>query len=294
MRLSENLFNRTALSFILLTAIIISIPGYSYSQTPGESIFTTTCQVCHTIGKGRLVGPDLLDIENRRTEDWIIGFVKSSQDMVNSADQDAIALFNEYNKIVMPDQFLSDKEIKDVLVFIREQSLAGDFTKEIQEQITLGSGISLDHASENEITLGQKLFLGEIALTEGGPACISCHTVVNDNIISGGLLAVDLTTVFKRLKEQGINAIISDPPFPVMKTAYNNHQIKKDEAFYLIAFLKEVDFISPVQKPDIFQRIFLFESIFGGIVLFVVYGGLWRNRKRKPVNDKIFKRQLKT
>lgn len=294
MRLSKTLFNRTALSSILLVATIILIPGYSHSQSQGESIFTKTCQVCHTIGKGRLVGPDLLDIENRRTEDWIIDFVKSSQDMVKNDDPDAIALYNEYNKIVMPDQNFSDTEIKAILLFIKEQSLEEGFSVEMPEQIAGSSGMSLDHAGENEITFGQNLYLGELALTEGGPACISCHTIVNDNIISGGLLAVDLTNVFTRLKEQGINVIISDPPFPVMKTAYNNHQITKDEAFYLIAFLKEVDFVSPIQKPDISQRIFLFESIFGGIVLFVVYGGLWSNRKRKPVNDKIFKRQLKT
>lgn len=292
MLLLETLFNRMALIFILLVATIIFIPEYSYSQSPGESIFTRTCQVCHTIGKGRLVGPDLLDIENRRTEDWIIGFVKSSQGLVNSDDQDAITLFNEYNKIVMPDQDLSGAEIKDVLLFIKEQSLAVGFSTKIPDQITGSSGMSLDHAGESEVETGRKLFQGERALTEGGPACISCHNVINDNIISGGLLAVDLTTVFTRMKQQGINAVISDPPFPVMKTAYNNHQITKDEAFYLIAFLKEVDFISPVQKPDIFQQKFLFESILGGIALFGLYGGLWRNRKRKPVNDKIFERQL--
>lgn len=292
MLLLETLFNRMALIFILLVATIIFIPEYSYSQSPGESIFTRTCQVCHTIGKGRLVGPDLLDIENRRTEDWIIGFVKSSQGLVNSDDQDAITLFNEYNKIVMPDQDLSGAEIKDVLLFIKEQSLAVGFSTKIPDQITGSSGMSLDHAGESEVETGRKLFQGERALTEGGPACLSCHNLINDNIISGGLLAVDLTTVFTRMKQQGINAVISDPPFPVMKTAYNNHQITKDEAFYLIAFLKEVDFISPVQKPDIFQQKFLFESILGGIALFGLYGGLWRNRKRKPVNDKIFERQL--
>jgi len=30
------------------------------------------------------------------------------------------------------------------------------------------------------------------------------------------------------------------------------------------------------------------------VILFGLYGGMWWNRKRKPVNDKIFKRQLKT
>ena len=142
MRLTANLFNRLELSLILIIAVIIFIPEYSYSQSPGESIYTKTCQVCHTIGRGRLVGPDLLDIEDRRTEDWIINFVKSSQNMVKNDDQDAVAIFNEYNKIIMPDQYLSDREIKDVLVFIREQSLAGDFLKELPVQNTNSFGIS--------------------------------------------------------------------------------------------------------------------------------------------------------
>jgi len=289
MRLKENLFSRRASAIILIAATIISVPGHIYSQSSGESNFIKYCQVCHTIGKGRLVGPDLIDIENRRTESWIIGFVKSSQEMVKNNDQDAVALFNEYNKIVMPDQALSDQVIRDVLAFIKEQSLKGDLAKKIPDQNAPSSGMLLDQAGEKEIATGKKLFLGELALTEGGPACIACHTIINDNIISGGLLAVDLTTVFTRLKEPGINAIVSNPPFPVMKTAYNNHQISKDEVFYLIAFLKEVDFVAPIQKPDRSQQIFLFEGVLGSVILFVVYGGLWRNRKRNPVNAKIFK-----
>jgi len=211
---------------------------------------------------------------------------------VKNDDQDAVALFNEYNKIVMPDQYLSDREIKDVLVFIREQSLAGDFSKEIAMQNTNSFGMSLDHVGYNEITIGQKLFQGKIALKEGGPACISCHTVLNDSLTGGGLLGADLTTVFTRMKEQGINAILSDSPFPVMKTAYNNHQIAEDEAFYLIAFLKEADFIYLVQEPDRTQQFFLFEVFIGGIVLFGLYGRLWRKRRREPVNNKILKRQF--
>lgn len=255
-------------------------------------LFTKTCQVCHTIGKGRLIGPDLMDIENRRTEDWIINFVKSSQNMVKNNDQDAVKLFNEYNKLVMPDQYLSDEEVKEVLIFIRKQSLSGGFSKEISVQNTNSLGMSLDHISIHEITIGQNLFQGKITFKEGGPACIACHTVVNDSIFSGGVLGVDLTTVFTRMKEQGIAAVLSNPPFPVMKTAYDNHQITKDEAFYLIAFLKEADFISPVQEPDRIQQLFLFEGIIGGVILFGFYGRLWRKRRREPINNKILKRQL--
>jgi len=265
---------------------------YSFSQSRGEALFTKTCQVCHTIGKGRLVGPDLMDIENRRTEDWIINFVKSSQNMVKNNDQDAVKLFNEYNKLVMPDQYLSDGEIKEVLVFIREQPLSDDFLQEISVQNTNSLGMSLDHVSIHEITIGQNLFQGKITFKEGGPACIACHTVVNDSVFSGGLLGIDLTTVFTRMKGPGIDAILSDPPFPVMKAAYNNHPIAKDEVFYLTAFLKEADFISPVQEPNRIQQLFLFESVIGSIVLFGLYGRIWRKRRRKPINNKILNKLI--
>jgi mono/diheme cytochrome c family protein len=294
MVLSNKLFYKANKLILLFALLFIFVQDYSFSQSQGQSIFTKTCQACHTIGKGRLVGPDLMDVGNRRSEEWIITFIKSSQSMVNNGDPDAVAIFNEYNKTVMPDQNLSESDIKDLLQFISEQSLAGGFSAAILEPITHSSGMSLEDAGSNEFTIGQKLFLGEEALTEGGPACIACHTVVNDEIISGGLLAVDLTTVFTRLSGAGINAVISNPPFPVMKTAYANHQITEDEAFHIIAFLKEADFISPIQEADTYQQSFLLQGIIGGIILFGLYGALWCKRKRKAVNHKIFARQLKT
>jgi hypothetical protein len=159
-------------------------------------------------------------------------------------------------------------------------------------QNTNSLGMSLDHISIHEITIGQNLFQGKITFKEGGPACIACHTVVNDSVFSGGLLGIDLTSVFTRMKGPGIDAILSNPPFPVMKAAYNNHPIAKDEVFYLTAFLKEADFISPVQEPIRIQQLFLFESVIGSIVLFGFYGRIWRKRRRKPINNKILNRQF--
>ena len=33
-------------------------------QDTGEKIFNETCVACHTIGKGKLIGPDLANIED--------------------------------------------------------------------------------------------------------------------------------------------------------------------------------------------------------------------------------------
>jgi cytochrome c2 len=286
----NNLFNKTILVPILFAFAIIFLSDYSYSQSQGETIFKKTCIACHTIGRGRLVGPDLKDISEKRSDEWIIGFVKSSQGMIRSGDPDAVAIFNEFNKTVMPDQPLSDSEIKDIILYIKQQSLGGDLTTPITETLTNSAGMILEEAGKNEISAGDKLFFGEEKLSNGGPACVSCHNVINAEGISGGLLAIDLTNAFTRLSETGINAVITNPPFPVMKTTYANNTITKDETFNIIAFLKQTDSNFANRKPNTSQQSFLYTGLIGTVILFGIYGGIWWNRKRKAVNHKIFNR----
>ncbi len=288
------LFCKIKLSYILLALAIIYFSEFSYAQYQGESIFKKTCIACHTIGSGRLVGPDLKDITDRRSEEWIISFVKSSQTMIKSGDPDAVAIFNEYNKLVMLDQNLSDDEIKDVMLYIKQQSSGSGQTTALTEEVKSSSGMLIEDAGENEITLGRKLFLGEERLKNGGAACISCHNVTGENLSAGGLLAMDLTNTYSRLNAPGVYSIMFSSPFAVMNNAYNNNKITKDEAFYLIAFLKQADTNSANQQPVNYKSSFLLMGLIGTVILFGLYGGIWWNRKRKPVNDKIFKRQLKT
>lgn len=92
----------------------------SFAQSGGEKLFKTYCTACHTIGKGKLVGPDLKGVETRRKEDWLIKFIKSSQTMVKAGDAQAVKVFNDYGKIPMPDQNLSDAEIKSIIGYIKQ------------------------------------------------------------------------------------------------------------------------------------------------------------------------------
>lgn len=288
------LFCKIKLSYILLAFAIIYFSEFSYAQYQGETIFKKTCIACHTIGSGRLVGPDLKNVFDKRSEEWIISFVKSSQSMIKSGDPDAVAIFNEYNQLVMLDQNLTDAQIKDVMNYIKQQSSGSGQTTALTEEVKSSSGMLIEDAGENEITFGRNLFLGKVRLKNGGAACISCHNVTGENLSAGGLLAMDLTNTYSRLNAPGVYSIMFSSPFAVMNAAYNNNKITKDEAFYLIAFLKQADFMSPLQEPVEYQSSFLLMGLIGTVILFGLYGGIWWNRKRKPVNDKIFKRQLKT
>lgn len=56
--------------------------------------------------------------------DWLLEWTKSSQDMIEAGDEEAVAVFEEYNEQVMPDQNLSDDEIKAIYDFIESGGAA--------------------------------------------------------------------------------------------------------------------------------------------------------------------------
>ena len=87
----------------------------------GTEIFASHCAACHTIGKGDLIGPDLKDVEKTHTEAWILKWVRSSQMLIKQKDKAAIELFEKSHEIVMPDQLLSEAEIKSVLAYIKSE-----------------------------------------------------------------------------------------------------------------------------------------------------------------------------
>src|SRR5690606_4743910 len=100
--------------FLILFYINLPVSG----QNGGE-LFKSTCASCHTINGGRLIGPDLSGIHNRRDNEWLIGFIRSSQKLIKAGDKDAIAIYNEYNKIPMPDNNMSDEQIISIIDHIK-------------------------------------------------------------------------------------------------------------------------------------------------------------------------------
>jgi mono/diheme cytochrome c family protein len=279
----------------LVVTLFIGPHGVSWAQDPGEKVFKTTCFACHTIGGGRLVGPDLAGVNGRRSQEWLAKFILSSQSLIKGGDADAITLFEEYNSILMPDSILSEQQVKDVLSYIKtagsEVMVAGrDDATEAAQLVTEVA----QPPSEEDILKGQELFQGTIRFENGGAACNSCHDVRNDAVIGGGVLAAELTTVFSRMGRAGVKAILGQAPFPVMQAAYQDKSLTDEEVISMVAFLEYADSEEYNQLPRDYGIGLFISGVAGAAILFALFAFLWRGRKVGSVNQEIYDRQIKS
>ena len=118
-----------------LAAFAMATPSYAQAQEKasdaafavdaakakaGSKVFAAkACVGCHTIGKGRLAGPDLAGLLERRTEDWARTWLKDPTPMFET-DETAKAMLKEYNNVKMPNMKLTDEQIDQVLHYIVE------------------------------------------------------------------------------------------------------------------------------------------------------------------------------
>lgn len=103
---------------LLLVSLFIATASSVLAQD-GKALFESKgCTACHTIGGGKLVGPDLKGVTERRDQQWLISFIRSSQTMVKAGDEQAVKVFEENAKIPMPDHDMSDQEITAIVNYI--------------------------------------------------------------------------------------------------------------------------------------------------------------------------------
>lgn len=110
----------------ILFGILSMMAAVKLSASPpieeGKAIFNSRCATCHNINK-TAVGPALAGIDERRSFDWIVKFVQSSQTFIKTGDEQAVAVFTAFNGIPMPDHTdLTADNIRDIVTFIKSQS----------------------------------------------------------------------------------------------------------------------------------------------------------------------------
>lgn len=268
----------------IVLLLILSLP-FCLQASVSSDLFSSKCAVCHTIGKGRLVGPDLKNISEKRDNDWLLSFIESSQSFIKSGDAEAIKVYDEYNKLLMPDPLLSMSEITEVLIYIKEVS-TGKIVESTQVLVD-----PLANTNDDNISEGRRLFNGQSRLENKGTACLSCHHVKDDLAYPGGNLAKELTTSYSIMGGAGVLAIIKNSPFPAMTQAYDSHALTESEIIDLGAYLKAVSERSIYQHPSDYSLTFLYLGQLAFILfLSIILAAFWK-RKKETVNQEIYNRQ---
>jgi cytochrome c oxidase cbb3-type subunit III len=114
-------------NLVLATGLFLmtGAPVLAQDAVQGKKIYDGNCAACHSMDAD-VVGPALKDVHERRGDEWLVKFIKNSQDLIQSGDADAVAVYEQFKKMPMPafEGSLSDEDINHVIAYIKEASAA--------------------------------------------------------------------------------------------------------------------------------------------------------------------------
>jgi mono/diheme cytochrome c family protein len=84
----------------------------------GKLAFESKCLACHSMGQGKKLGPDLAGVSKLRSAEWLTRWMKEPEKMLQT-DATAKAMLKEYNNIPMPNQNLTDAEVREYLKYFQ-------------------------------------------------------------------------------------------------------------------------------------------------------------------------------
>lgn len=116
--------------------------GKSYAEVPplegvaekGAYLFKTRCSACHTLGKGDQIGPDLLGVTGLRERAWLSRYLKAPDEMLAAGDPLAVALFEKYNQVRMPNLRLSERDVETLIQHLEARTAASHGNESIEYQ----------------------------------------------------------------------------------------------------------------------------------------------------------------
>lgn len=255
----------------LLVGTVSSGQAGSTAQTAqeGQDIFKQKCAACHTIGGGRLIGPDLQGVTQRRELAWINKFISAPDQMLSAGDPIAAQLLAEYNNVPMPNPGLTAAQVDALMAYLENP---GGTTGP-----TTTAGLPPGDAAQ-----GERLFNGAASLANGGTSCIACHSVAGVAALGGGTLGPDLTKVYTRYGATGLPSALATLPFPTMQGIFAARLLTPQEQADLYAYFEKID-QQPVISPPMTTWFVIIGAI-GALVLFAILLIFWP-RQRQSLSD---------
>lgn len=255
----------------LLLALLLapSLPAQEAAD-----FFRQNCHNCHSIGGGRLTGPDLKDVAQRKDRAWLVQFLQNPKAMIDSGDPYAAKLQQEARGVIMPAVAgMTPQRAEALLDLIAAES-------KLPKSQFMGLQISDKPFSPADIAEGKSIFRGARRLVNGGAPCISCHTVRGVAKMGGGRLGPDLTRVYERLQgRKALAAWLVAPATPTMKSVFKTHMLQPEEILPLVAYFEDAARQGGEDDSVSLLNFFLFGVGGTGIGL-VIFDAVWKKRFR--------------
>lgn len=249
-------------------ALIAASATATAQADQGSTVFATKCAACHTIGKGKSVGPDLKGITTTEDPGWLAKWIASPSALIKAGDPTATKLVKQY-PLQMPDLGLSSGDVDAVLAYIAQQSGARASAKGVAAPVVA--------LPPGDAAVGRELFVGSAArFKNGGPPCMSCHSISGIGALGGGTLGPDLTDAYSKYGgDAGLASFLTSVPTPTMSAVWSKQPLTPQEIANLTAFIKEG---AVAQRPlDAIGKLALLAII--ALVIIILIGALyWRRR----------------
>ncbi len=257
-------------SFVLL---LVMFPESARGQETA-AFFKQNCYSCHTINGGRLVGPDLHNVTKRKDREWLVRFMLNPQAMIDRGDPYAKQILDESRGVVMAQIAGLTRERAFLLLDLIEAESA------LEKSQFEGVKFSDRPFTAQDVFQGEQIFKGLTPLANGGPACMSCHTVRGLGLLGGGRLGADLTKVSERVGgRKPLSAWLVSPATTTMQPVFKLHPIEPEEILSLVAFFE--DSAKRVGDDDSVAPLTFFLIGLAGMVLVLgLFDSLWKNRFR--------------
>lgn len=241
---------------------VVVVSGIGVHGQDAANFFRSTCYSCHTIGGGRLTGPDLKDVTTRRDRPWLVSFMLNPKDVIESGDPYAQQLLRDARGVIMPRVPNLDRARAESLLDLIESE------GRLEESNFRGLEVSDRPLQASEISAGADLFRGVRRLAGGGPPCLSCHSVTGLGGFGGGRIGPDLTKVFERMGgRRALSAWLLAPQTRTMAARFSAVPLTQEEIPLIAAFLEDRARNAAEEDPGGRESALLLAAVLGGVLI---------------------------
>jgi mono/diheme cytochrome c family protein len=258
-----------------LCTVAVPLPACAAPDAETAAFFRTNCASCHTIGGGRLTGPDLRNVLERRDRAWLSQFIPNPKATIDRGDAYAKQLLVDARGVLMPAlPGLTPDRVTKLLDLVEAES-------KLEKSAFAGSPVDDRPFTPEDVAQGRDLFVGTARLQNGGAPCISCHSIPGTPVLGGGALGPDLAKVFERLQGRAaLTAWLQAPATPTMQAVFRRAPLDPAEVRPLVALFQDASLQPGTGDPAGARFSFAAFGLGGTGLLLLLFGFLWRKRFR--------------